>query len=58
MMMLKIVSRLHSPYVPEITPAQHLKEKDFKRVPVWYWPNTLRKLSQRDCYNSRVPELG
>lgn len=56
--MLKIVSRLHSPYVPETTPAQHLKEKDFKRVPVWYWPNTLRKLSQRDCYNSRVPELG
>ena len=46
LMMLKIVSKPHSPYVFETTLAQHRKKKKtLQRVPVWYRPNTLRMSS-------------
>ena len=28
-----------------------------QKAPVWSWPNTLRKLSQKSFYNSRVLEM-
>ena len=31
-------------------------QKYLQRAPVWSWPNTLRRLSQKCFYNSRVLE--
>ena len=42
----KITSEPHDSRTLETTPAQQ-KEKTSQRAPVWYWPKTLQKLSQK-----------
>ena len=38
--------------------VHNIEQENFKRVPVWYRPKTLRRLSQKASHNSRVLELG
>ena len=36
----------------------NIEQENLKRVPVWYRPKTLRRLSQKVSHNFRVSELG
>lgn len=57
LMMPKIMSKLYNIHVLETRLAKQNNKENPRRVPVRYWPTTLRKLSQRTLYNFRVPEL-
>ena len=39
-----------------VTFKREQNKNTLQEAPVWSWPNTLRKLSQKSFYNSRVPE--
>ena len=39
-----------------VTFKREQNKNTLQEAPVWSWPNTLRKLSQKSFYNSKVPE--
>ena len=52
----KFTSEMHDPYTCSRYLQERTTQKYLQRAPVWSRPNTLRRLSQKCFYNSRVLE--
>ena len=52
----KFTSEMHDPCARSRCLQERTTQKHLQKAPVWSRPNTLRKLSQKCFYNSRVLE--
>ena len=55
---VKFTSEMHDPCAQTVTYKREENTNTLRKAPVWSQPNTLRKLSQKSSYNSRVLERG
>ena len=55
---VKFTSEMHDPCARTVTYKREENKNTLQKAPVWSRPNTLRKLSQKYSYNSRVLERG
>ena len=54
---VKFTSEMHDPCAQTVTYKGEKNKNTLQKAPVWSWPNTLRRLSQKSSYNSRVLEM-
>ena len=52
----KFTSEMHDPCARSRCLQERTTQKHLQKAPVWSRPNTLRRLSQKCFYNSRVLE--
>ena len=52
----KFTSEMHDPCARSRCQQEKTTQKHLQKAPVWSRPNTLRRLSQKCFYNSRVLE--
>ena len=52
----KFTSEMHNPCARSCCLQERTTQKHLQKAPVWSRPNTLRRLSQKCFYNSRVLE--
>ena len=55
---VKFTSEMHNPCALPVTYKREENTNTLQKAPVWSWPNTLRRLSQKYSHNSRVLERG
>ena len=55
---VKFTSEMHDPCAQTVTYKREENANTLQKAPVWSRPNTLRRLSQKSSYNSRVLERG
>ena len=55
---VKFTSEMHDPCAQTVTYKREENTNTLQKAPVWSQPNTLRRLSQKSSYNSRVLERG
>ena len=55
---VKFTSEMHDPCAQTVTYKREENTNTLQKAPVWSRPNTLRRLSQKSSYNSRVLKRG
>ena len=55
---VKFISEMHDPCAQTVTYKREENTNTLPKASVWSRPNTLRRLSQKSSYNSRVLERG